>query len=671
MSSADVFLEHILGLMEISFLDDPDHPICLALESNGIDSASGMSLISPQNLASLSYMDKSSGTFKTLRAVHRQLLLMLSGFAVHFDDIHGHPMTTQDWLATTVDATMAYFLDSPAFKVYRRAHQYSLFAGHVTPARKVGTAVPVTVTAATTLGHSTHHVTPSLGEDMDAPGSHGYHRNHMVTSAHVDTEQASAHVSPSLGEDVVNSTVHYSNQRPHIDMVHYPTVKVASGINCHQLVQTMTLDDCAAYTVKVPGTVTVASGIIRHQPVDYTTVDDCAAYTVKAPGIICHQLVDNTTFDDCAAYTVVKAPGISCHQLVDNITIDDCAAYTARTGDHRDLSLQPPVECDLSTSYYACPVSDTGLLAPLHGEDDEEDKDTSYYAHPVSDTGLAVLHGEEASPPTLAHPVSDTGLAPLCGEEEASPTTLPDPGILDDHGEHNHHHAAEEDPLVALVFDWGPLMELPDDSTDKSPLGNTQEEEEVVLLYSNWSLAENPHGEPPYRLPDEELTPSCVEHTPPPTEVKILTTLADARMLKTTCSEDRMLKTCSEDRMLLALEDKVLSSPPADETTLSATDMMCVPSPEDGVLLLMSLPKDGELTLLGHGELHDHADGELPLVLLLYDTKLGKFHLGELGTLGLPTMDGGRNYPPPKAMQRPLPAPEPPPLVLNVLVQKN
>jgi hypothetical protein len=386
----------------------------------------------------------------------------------------------------------------------------------------------------------------------------------------------------------------------------------------------------------------------------------------------CHQLVDNKTIDDCAAYTVVKAPGISCHQLVDNITIDDCAAYTARTGDHRDLSLQPPVECDLSTSYYACPVSDTGLLAPLHGEVDGEDKkDTSYSAHPVSDTGLAVLHGEEASPPTLAHPVSNTGPAVLHGEE-ASPTTL-DPGILDDHGEQNHHHAAKEDPLLALVFDWGPLMELPDDSTDKPPLGDTQEEEEVVvLLYSNWSLAKNPHGEPPYyRLPDEELTPaSCVELTPP-TEVKILTTLADARMLKT-CSEDRMLKTCSEDRMLLAPEDKILSSSPTDGTTmLSATDMMCVPSPEDWILPHMSLPKDGELTLLGHGELHDHADGELPPVLLLYDTKLGKFVLGELGTLGLPTMDGGYNYPPPKAMQRPLPAPEPPPLVLKVLVQKN
>jgi hypothetical protein len=168
---------------------------------------------------------------------------------------------------------------------------------------------------------------------------------------------------------------------------------------------------------------------------------------------------------------------------------------------------------------------------------------------------------------------------------------------------------------------------------------------------------------------DEELTASCVELTPP-TEVKILTTLADPRMLKT-CSEDKMLKTCSEDRMLLAPEDKVLSSPPADETTLSATDMMCVPSPKDGILPHMSLPKDGELTLLGHGELHDHADGELPLVILLYDTKLGKFLLGELGTLGLPMMDGGCNYPPPKVMQCPLPAPEPPPLVLKILVQKN
>jgi hypothetical protein len=79
MTSADAFLEHILGLLEISIIDDPDHPsICLALDSNGIDSASGMSLISPQNLASLSYMDRASGTFKTLHPVHRQLLLMLS-----------------------------------------------------------------------------------------------------------------------------------------------------------------------------------------------------------------------------------------------------------------------------------------------------------------------------------------------------------------------------------------------------------------------------------------------------------------------------------------------------------------------------------------------------------------------------------------------------------------
>jgi len=90
--------------------------------------------------------------------------------------------------------------------------------------------------------------------------------------------------------------------------------------------------------------------------------------------------------------------------------------------------------------------------------------------------------------------------------------------------------------------------------------------------------------------------------------------------------------------------------------------MPCVPAPpEDGMLLHMTLPKDGELTL-AHGEPHDHEDGELPLVLLLYDTKLEKI-LGELGTLGLPEMDGGYNYPPPKAMQRPLPAPEPPPLM--------
>jgi hypothetical protein len=198
--------------------------------------------------------------------------------------------------------------------------------------------------------------------------------------------------------------------------------------------------------------------------------------------------------------------------------------------------------------------------------------------------------------------------------------------------------------------------------------------EEVVLLYSNWSLPENPHGEPPHHWsllpenphgepaphcpPDEELT-GCVKLTP--TEVKILTTLAVAGMLKT-CTEDRM--------MLLTPEDKVPSPPPVDGTTLSADDTSCaLLAPEDGMLLHMTFPKDGELTL-AHGEPHDHEDGELPLVLLLYDTKLEKI-LGELGTLGLPEMDGGCNYPPPKAMQRPLPAPEPPPLVLKVLVQKN
>ena len=65
MTHAQAFLEHILGLIEISLIDCPDHPICLTLDSNGIDSASGLSLISPQNLGSLSYMD-SSGTFKPL-----------------------------------------------------------------------------------------------------------------------------------------------------------------------------------------------------------------------------------------------------------------------------------------------------------------------------------------------------------------------------------------------------------------------------------------------------------------------------------------------------------------------------------------------------------------------------------------------------------------------------
>jgi hypothetical protein len=302
------------------------------------------------------------------------------------------------------------------------------------------------------------------------------------------------------------------------------------------------------------------------------------------------------------------------------------------TGDHRKMSLHPPVECGLSTSYY----SGTGIALTI--PHDGEDKDSPDYAHPVSDTGLAALHGEEASPTTL------------------------DPGILDDGEFHHHHHDAEEDPLVALAFDWGSLMELPDDSTVKSPLDNTQEEEEVVLFYSNWSLPKNPHGEPSHHWslpenphgespccpPDEELT-GCEELTP--TEVKILTTLAEAGVLKT----------CTKDRMLLTPEDKVPSPPPADGTTLSADNMPFALAPEDGMLLHMNRPKDGELTL-AHGEPHDHEDGELPLVLLLYDTKLEKV-LGELGTLGLPEMDGGCNYPPPKAMQCPLPAPEPPPLL--------
>jgi hypothetical protein len=113
-------------MMEISILDDPGHPICLALDNNGIDSASGMSLISPQNLTSLSYMDRPSGNFKTLSVGHRQLLLMLSGFAVHFDNTHGRSMTTQDWLATTVGNTMTYFCDSPAFQGYLKAYRYSV-----------------------------------------------------------------------------------------------------------------------------------------------------------------------------------------------------------------------------------------------------------------------------------------------------------------------------------------------------------------------------------------------------------------------------------------------------------------------------------------------------------------------------------------------------------------
>jgi len=194
MTPADAFLEHILGLIEISIINDPEHPICLALDSNGIDSASGMSLISPQNLASLSYMDRSSGTFKTLSVGHRQLLLMLSGFAAHFDNTHGRSMTTQDWLATTVDATMPYFLDSPVFQVYQKAYQYSVLAVPVTAAI---CNTPASSTAVM-VHSSAHHVTSSLGEDD------GYRRNHTVTTAHVDTDQASTHVSPSLGEDVVN-----------------------------------------------------------------------------------------------------------------------------------------------------------------------------------------------------------------------------------------------------------------------------------------------------------------------------------------------------------------------------------------------------------------------------------------------------------------------------------
>jgi hypothetical protein len=92
--------------------------------------------------------------------------------------------------------------------------------------------------------------------------------------------------------------------------------------------------------------------------------------------------------------------------------------------------------CRLSTSYY----SGTGIALTFPNEG--EDKDSSYSAHPVSNTGLAALHGEDdgedKDSPYYAYPVSDTGLAALHGEEEASPTTL-DPGILDDHGEHNHH----------------------------------------------------------------------------------------------------------------------------------------------------------------------------------------------------------------------------------------
>jgi hypothetical protein len=733
MTPADAFLEHILGLLEISLIDYPDHPICLALDSNGIDSASGLSLIDPQNLASLSYMD-SSGIFKTLKFVHRQLLLVLSGFAVHFEHTHNRPMNTGDWLATTVNDTMTYFMDSHAFKIYRKAYQYSLLAGCTTKA------------TANNLAHvmacSTHHVTPSLGEDMKASARHGPRRNHMVTTAHVDTDVASAHVSPLLGEDVVNSAVHCSNQRPHIDMSHCPTDKV-QGINCHQLVQTTkkTMDDCAASTVKAP----TPPGINCHQLVQTKTMDDCAAYTVKAPspGINCHdQLVQTKTMDDdCAAYNVkdmtasarygprpnhmvttahvdtdqasaqvpphidmedhcptAKAQGINCHQLVHSTkTVDDCAAYigsrtlgsitvtpqpsTSTVLMLQDGELLPSVSTGIAaTCHYAHPVSDTGLAA-LHGEagkdtspyyahpvsdtglaahHGEAGKDRSHYAHPVSNTGLAALHGEAGKDSShYAHPVSDTGLAALHGED-ASPTTL-DPGILDG-GELNHHHDAEDDPLVTLVLDWGPLMELPDDdNAGKSLFCDTKEqEEEVMLFYGNWSPPKNPHGEPPCQhLDDEELTASGVELTP--TEVKVLTNLMNTGMLKTCSEEDRMPPVTGEDKV------HVLSHPLDDTKKLPAADMMFVlVTADDGMLQhITSCPKDGELAFAyGEPPPHDHhADEELHLVIFPYGTKLGKFP-EKIGTRGLlPEMDGGCNYPPPEAMQPPLPEPEPPPLM--------
>ena len=202
-------------------------------------------------------------------------------------------------------------------------------------------------------------------------------------------------------------------------------------------------------------------------------------------------------------------------------------------------------------------------------------------------------------------------------------------------------------------------MELPDNSTAGKSLLCDTKEEEVMFFYGNWSPPKNPHGESPCQhLPDEEPTACAVELTP--TEVKVLTT---------THVTTGMLKTCSEDQMSppTPSEDKVLLSCLLDDTKkLPAPDMMFVLAhAEDGMIQHMTCPKDGELTF-AHGKpapAHDHhADGELPLVLLLYDTKLGKFP-GKLGTLGLPVTDGGRNYPPPKAMQSPLPAPEPPPLL--------
>ncbi len=208
-------------------------------------------------------------------------------------------------------------------------------------------------------------------------------------------------------------------------------------------------------------------------------------------------------------------------------------------------------------------------------------------------------------------------------------------------------------------------MELPDDSTTgkKSLFCDTKEEEEVMLFYGNWSPPKNLHGEPPRQhLPDEELTASCVEFNP--TEVKVLTTLANTGIMMKTCSE--------EDRMppLTAGEDKlhVLSYLSDDTKKLPATDMMLALVPaDDGMLQHMTFsPKDGELTFAyGEPPPHDHhADGELHLVIFPYDTKLGKFPR-KIGTLGLlPEMDaGGYNYLPPKAMQPPLPEPEPPPLM--------
>jgi len=486
---------------------------------------------------------------------------------------------------------------------------------------------------------------------VKASARRGSSRNHMVTTAHVDTScyLASVHVDTDLASAPAVS--------PHIDMDnHCPTTAKAQGINDHQLVDNIIIDECAAYT----GSRNLGSVMVKHQPSTSIalTLQDGELSSVPTDGDHQDLLSLHQRVEQCGGLFTSHYTGAGIALTIPNDGEGkDRSHYAHPVSDTGLAALHG--EAGKDCSHYAHPVFDTGLAA-LHGE---AGKDSSHYAHPVSDTGLAALHGEAGKKDSshYAHPVSDTGLAAPHGEE-ASPTTL-DPGILDD-GELNHHHDAEDDPLVTLAFDWGPLMELPDDSTTgkKSLFCDTKEEEEVMLFYGNWSPPKNLHGEPPRQhLPDEELTASCVEFTP--TEVKVLTTLANTGIMMKTCSE--------EDRMppLTAGEDKlhVLSYLSDDTKKLPAADMMLALVPaDDGMLQHMTFsPKDGELTFAyGEPPPHDHhADGELHLVIFPYDTKLGKFP-GKIGTLGLlPEMDGGCNYPPPKAMQPPLPEPEPPPLM--------